>query len=152
MDGNGRVSRLLTVLLLYSCSYDIGKYVSIERQINEYKENYYEALKESCESWHDNQNNYEPFILFFLQILYKCYKELDDSFMDITLKKAKKNERIEFIINSAIAPISKAEIANKLLDVSIKTIELTLANLLKNNKIKKIGSYKNARYIKKVFK
>lgn len=148
MDGNGRVSRLLTVLLLYGSSYDIGKYVSIERQINEYKDNYYEALQESSKSWHDNQNNYEPFILFFLQILYKCYKELDDSFMNITLKKAKKNERIEFIINSAIVPISKAEIANKLPDVSIKTIELTLAKLLSNNKIKKIGSYKDARYIK----
>lgn len=147
MDGNGRVSRLLTVLLLYCSGYDIAKYVSIERKIEEYKTNYYEALKESSELWHDNQNNYEPFILFFLQILYKSYKELDDSFIDVSLKKAKKNERIEFIISSSVVPISKAEIANKLPDVSIKTIELTLANLLKDNKIKKIGSYKNARYI-----
>lgn len=147
MDGNGRVSRLLTILFLYCSGYDIAKYVSIERKIEEYKTNYYEALKESSELWHDNQNNYEPFILFFLQILYKSYKELDDSFMDVSLKKAKKNERIEFLISSTIVPISKTEIANKLPDVSIKTIELTLANLLKDNKIKKIGSYKNARYI-----
>ena len=150
MDGNGRVSRLLTVLLLYFSGYDISKYVSIEKQINEYKDNYYEALQESSKLWHNNKNNYEPFILFFLQILYKCYKELDDTFMNISLKKAKKNERIEFIINSTITPISKTEIANKLPDVSIKTIESTLANLLRNNKIKKIGSYKNARYIKNI--
>lgn len=149
MDGNGRVSRLLTVLLLYCSGYDIGKYVSIERQINEFKDNYYEALKESSELWHENKNNYEPFILFFLQILYRCYKELDDSFMNVSLKKAKKNERIESILNSTIVPISKKELANKLPDVSIKTIELTLSNLIKNNKIKKIGSYKDARYIKK---
>lgn len=150
MDGNGRISRLLTVLLLYCSGYDIGKYISIERQINEFKDNYYEALKESSELWHKNQNNYEPFVLFFLQILYKCYKELDDSFFDISLKKAKKSERIEFILDSTIVPITKKEIANKLPDVSIKTIELTLANLLKNKKIKKIGSYKDARYIKKM--
>lgn len=61
----------------------------------------------------------------------------------------RKTERIEYLLNSAIVPISKAEIANKLLDVSIKTIESTLANLLKNKKIKKIGSYIDAKYVKR---
>lgn len=146
-DGNGRISRLLTVLLLYQSGYDIGRYISIEKQIDKYKDNYYDALKESSKLWHENKNNYEPFILFFLQIIYRCYKDLDDSFMELSLKKAKKSERIEYILKESIVPISKLEISNKLPDVSIKTIESTLSKLLKEKKIKKIGSYKDARYI-----
>ena len=85
-DGNGRVSRLLTVLLLYIAGYDIVKYISYEGQVNKYKESYYAALEKSSISWHENENDYVPFIINFLQILYRCFKELDDSFMDISLK------------------------------------------------------------------
>ena len=89
LDGNGRVSRLLTVLLLYMSGYDIGRYISIEGQINKYKESYYDALEQSSEKWHENKNDYTPFMVNFMQILYRCYKELDESFMDITLKRQK---------------------------------------------------------------
>lgn len=149
LDGNGRVSRLLTVLLLYMSGYDIGRYISIEGQINRYKESYYDALKQSSEKWHENQNDYTPFIVNFMQILYRCYKELDESFMDITLKKAKKSERVEAVLLNAIVPISKSDILDKLPDVSIKTVELVLSNMLKEEKIVKIGSYRDARYMKK---
>lgn len=148
-DGNGRVSRLLTVLLLYIAGYDIVKYISYEGQINKYKESYYAALEKSSISWHENENDYVPFIINFLQILYRCFKELDDSFMDISLKKAKKSERVESILMSAIVPISKQDIMNKLPDISVKTVELVLGKMLKENRITKIGSYKDARYIRK---
>ena len=85
----------------------------------------------------------------FLQILYKCFKELDESFMDISLKKAKKSERVEAVLMGAVVPISKADIEGKLPDVSVKTIELVLNKMLKDEKIEKIGSYRNARYMKK---
>ncbi|SFP86826.1 Fic family protein [Butyrivibrio proteoclasticus] len=149
LDGNGRVSRLLTVLMLYIAGYDIGKYISVENQINEYKESYYAALEQSSDGWHDNKNDYTPFIVNFLQILYKCFKELDESFMDISLKKAKKSERVEAVLMGAVVPISKADIEGKLPDVSVKTIELVLNKMLKDEKIEKIGSYRNARYMKK---
>ena len=149
LDGNGRVSRLLTVLMLYIAGYDIGKYISVEKQINEYKESYYAALEQSSDGWHDNKNDYTPFIVNFLQILYKCFKELDESFMDISLKKAKKSERVEAVLMGAVVPISKADIEGKLPDVSVKTIELVLNKMLKDEKIEKIGSYRNARYMKK---
>ena len=149
LDGNGRVSRLLTVLMLYLAGYDIGKYISVENQINEYKESYYAALEQSSDGWHDNKNDYTPFIVNFLQILYKCFKELDESFMDISLKKAKKSERVEAVLMGAVVPISKADIEGKLPDVSVKTIELVLNKMLKDEKIEKIGSYRNARYMKK---
>lgn len=149
LDGNGRVSRLLTVLLLYMSGYDIGRYISIEGQINKYKESYYEALEHSSAKWHDNKNDYTPFMVNFMQILYRCYKELDESFMDITLKRAKKSERVESVLLNAIAPISKSDILDKVPDISVKTVELVLSKMIKEDKIVKIGSYRDARYMKK---
>ena len=149
LDGNGRVSRLLTVLLLYLAGYDIGRYISIEGQINKYKESYYNALEESSVGWHENNNDYTPFMVNFMQILYRCYKELDESFMDISLKKAKKSERVEAILLNAIVPVSKSDILDKVPDISVKTIELVLSKMLKEDKIIKIGSYRDARYMKK---
>ena len=69
--------------------------------------------------------------------------------MDISLKKAKKSERVEAVLMGAVVPISKADIEDKLPDVSVKTIELVLNRMLKDAKIEKIGSYRNARYMKK---
>ncbi len=147
-DGNGRVSRLLTVLLLYLSGYDIVRYISYEGQVNKYKESYYNALEQSSTGWHDNKNDYVPVIINFLQILYRCFKDLDEAFMDISLKKAKKSERVESILLGAIVPISKQDIAEKVPDISVKTIELVLGRMLKENKIKKIGTYKDARYMR----
>ena len=148
MDGNGRISRLLTVLLLYMSGYDIVRYVSFEGQINKYKNNYYEALKMSSLGWHENENDYIPFAVNFLQTLYRCFKDLDESFTEISLKKAKKSERVENVLMGAIVPVSKQDIMARLPDISIKTVELVLGRMLKEKKIIKIGSYKDARYIR----
>ena len=146
-DGNGRVSRLLTLLIMYKYGYDIGKYISIEAKINEYKNEYYDALQQSSIGWHENRNNYEPFIVFMFQIIYSCYKHLNENFMGIVSKKVSKSQRIEYLINNSLVPISKRQISERLPDISLKTIELELSKLLKENKIKKIGTFKNARYI-----
>ena len=150
IGGNGRISRLLTVLLLYSFGYDIVRYISYEGQVNKYKESYYEALKISSEGWHENESDYVPFIINFLQILYKCFKELDNSFTEISLKKAKKSERVECVLLSAMTPLSKQEILEKVPDISVKTVELVLSKMLKDNKITKIGTFKDARYMRKI--
>ena len=150
IDGNGRISRLLTVLLLYSFDYDIVRYISYEGQVNKYKDSYYEALKISSEGWHENENDYVPFIINFLQILYKCFKELDNSFTEISLKKAKKSERVEYVLLAAMTPISKQEIIEKVPDISVKTVELVLSRMLKDEKITKIGTFKDARYMRKM--
>jgi Fic family protein len=145
-DGNGRISRLITVLLLYMNNYDIVRYISFEGQINKYKESYYDALKQSSYNWHDNENDYIPFIINFMQILYRCFKDLDEHFMDISLKKAKKAERVEAVLMSTIVPVSKSDILEKLPDVSVKTVELVLNRMVKDKRIVKIGSYRDARY------
>ena len=65
-DGNGRISRLLSLLLLYKNGFDVFKYVSFEEQINDAKESYYDALYESSQGWHENKNSYIPFMEYFL--------------------------------------------------------------------------------------
>jgi len=148
-DGNGRVSRLLTLLLLYKEGYDIGKYISFENQINKYRGNYYDVLERSQNQWHESKNTYYPFIEFTFQILYQCYKEINKRFIKTKSGKNKKSERIEAVILDSIVPISKADIQEFLPDVSTTTIEAVLAKLLRDNKIFKIGTYKNARYLRK---
>ena len=135
-------------MLLYLSGYDIVRYISYEGQINKYKESYYKALQTSSESWHENGNDYVPFIINFLQILYRCFKDLDESFTGISLKKAKKSERVESILMGAIVPVSKQDILAKVPDISVKTIELVLNKMMKEQKIKKIGTFKDARYMR----
>ena len=102
----------------------------------------------SSDEWHENNNDYVPFIVNFLQILYRCFKDLDESFTDISLKKAKKSERVEAILMGAIVPVSKQDIIAKVPDISTKTVELVLSKMMKENKIKKIGTFRNARYMR----
>ncbi|MBQ8823332.1 MAG: Fic family protein [Lachnospiraceae bacterium] len=146
-DGNGRVSRLLSLLLLYKNDYDICKYVSFEEQINHTKDSYYYALYESSQGWHENQNSYVPFMENFLMTLYKCYKELDQRFSTINGKRLKKSERIEQTVLNSILPISKSEVCEFLPDVSATTVEAVLGKMVKEGTVKKLGQARNTKYV-----
>lgn len=147
-DGNGRMSRLLSLLLLYKNSYDVGKYVSFEEQIHKYKAYYYEALRESSIGWHENQNSYIPVIKNFLSTLYMCYKELDKRFAVIHGRKITKTARIEATVLNSLVPISKADICSILPGVSPSTVETVLSRMGKEEQIKKIGQSRSTRYVK----
>ena len=147
-DGNGRMSRLLSLLLLYKNGYDVGKYVSFEEQINKHKAVYYEALRRSSAGWHTNGNSYFPFMENFLSTLYLCYKELDTRFAVVRGKKLTKKARIEATVLNSLAPLSKAEICKLLPDVSPTTVEAALGDMVKEGIIKRIGAGRASRYIK----
>lgn len=147
-DGNGRMSRLLSLLLLYKSGFDVGKYISFEEQINNSKGYYYEALKQSSNSWNINENTYIPFIQNFLSTLYMCYKELDKRFNVVNSNKITKKARIEQTVLNSLTPISKREICNILPDVSPTTVEAVLGTMIKEGKIQIIGKGKNTKYIK----
>jgi Fic family protein len=147
-DGNGRISRLLSLLLLYKNDFDAGKYISFEEQINRRKGNYYEALRLSSTGWHDSQSDYAPFIMEFLITLYMCYKELDKRFAVIGSKKVTKQARIEATVLNSLTPVSKAEIGKILPDVSATTIEAVLGKMIKAGQIRKIGAGRNTKYIR----
>lgn len=147
-DGNGRMSRLLSLLLLYKNGYDAGKYVSFEEQINNYKAYYYETLRQSSEGWTQNENSYFPFIENFLSTLYMCYKELDKRFAVVHGKRITKKARVEATVLNSLTPISKADICQILPDVSPTTVEAVLGAMVKSGSVKRLGQGRNTRYIK----
>lgn len=147
-DGNGRMSRLLSLLLLYKSGYDAGKYISFEEQINNYKRYYYDSLKRSSDGWDSNENSYFPFMENFLATLYACYRELDKRFAVVNRKKVTKKSRIEATVMNSLTPLSKSEICKILPDVSPTTVEAVLGAMVKEKKIIRIGSARAARYIK----
>lgn len=149
-DGNGRISRLLSLLLLYKNGFDVGKYISYEEQINKYKDLYYDALQRSSTGWDINQNDYFPFIQNFLSMLYMCYKELDKRFAIVGGKKANKTERIEVTLLDSLTALSKSEICAIHPDISPTTVEAVLGRMVKEGKIRKIGAGKSTKYIKVV--
>lgn len=148
-DGNGRISRLLSLLLLYKNGFDAGKYVSFEEQINNMKGYYYDSLEKSSQNWENNSNDYIPFMENFLSTLYMCYKELDKRFNVVNSNKITKTSRIEATVFNSIVPISKAEICQILPDVSPTTVEAVLGKMVKEGKIVRIGTARSSKYIKK---
>ena len=100
-DGNGRMSRLISLLLLYKNEYSVGKYVSFEGKINLNKGLYYESLRLSSIEWHENNNNYYPFIDDFLRNLLTCYRELYKRFE--LIKSQKDNKKTREKINKYLA-------------------------------------------------
>lgn len=147
-DGNGRISRLLSLLLLYKNGFDAGKYISFEKQINKYKDLYYEALKQSSIGWETNNNDYFPFMQNFLSTLYMCYKELDKRFAVVKGKKVTKTARIEATVLGSLIPISKAEICAIHPDISPSTVEAVIGKMVKSGQIKRIGASRGSRYIR----
>lgn len=147
-DGNGRISRLLSLLLLYRNGFDAGKYISFEEQINFRKGNYYAALKRSSDGWHDNQSDYSAFIMEFLTTLYLCYKELDKRFAVVGSRKVTKQARVEATVLNSLTPVSKADIGKILPDVSATTIEAVLGQMVRDGQIRKIGSGRGTRYVR----
>lgn len=144
-DGNGRMSRLLTLLLLYKANYMVGKYISIEKIIEETKDSYYDTLEKSSLNWHNNENDYSYFVEYYLGIILNAYKEFDSRINIVENKKITAYKRIIDIFKDNIIPIDKAFITNKCPDLSETTIERTLNKLLKEDKIVKIsgGRYTN---------
>ncbi len=147
-DGNGRISRLLTLLLLYKNGFDVGKYISFEEQINNNKGNYYEALRLSSIGWNENSQDYVPFIEDFVTTLYLCYKELDKRFSIVNSNKITKKARIEATVLNSLTPISKIEICKILPDVSATTVEAVLGTMVKEGTVIMIGSGRNTKYMK----
>ena len=146
-DGNGRMSRLLTLLLLYKSGYIVGKYISIEKLIEKSKETYYEQLQASSYEWHDNKNDYEPFVEYYLGVVIAAYKEFSGRVQTLIESGMSKPERIREVIRKHIGKITKSQIMEKCPDISDTTVQRTLAELLKNNEIIKLSGGRYTSYI-----
>lgn len=145
-DGNGRMSRLLTLLLLYRSGYIVGKYISIEKMIEASKETYYEVLHESSVNWHEEKNDYLPFVRYLLGVILAAYREFSSRVQTLAGKDISKPDRITKIIESTLGKITKTEILEKCPDISQITVQRTLADLVKQGKIIKIGGGRYTAY------
>ena len=144
-DGNGRMSRLLTLLLLYRAGYHVGKYISIEKQIERTKETYYEVLQESSFHWHEGENDYIPFVTYQLGVILAAYRELSDR-VRVVADNTRKPNRVRDMIKGHFGKITKAEIMAQCPDVSQTTIQRTLNELIKSGEIIKIGGGRYTSY------
>ncbi len=147
-DGNGRMSRLLTLLLLYKSGYFVGRYISLEMLIEESKESYYEALHRSSEHWHSGNNNSLVFLRYMLGIILKAYEACDNRFKLIGDKKLSSPDRVLHVINKSLEALSKRDLMILCPDISQRTIERALKELQNSNTIKAIGNGRSTKYIK----
>lgn len=146
-DGNGRMSRLLTLLLLYRAGYIVGKYISIEKLIEESKETYYEALQQSSQKWHEEANDYAPFVRYTLGVVAAAYRDFSTRVQALAASDMSKPDRIREIIKGTLGKITKAEIIEQCPDISQVTVQRTLADLQKSGEILKLGGGRYTSYI-----
>jgi Fic family protein len=147
-DGNGRMSRLLTLLLLCRGGYIVGKYISIEMIIEKTKETYYDVLADSSQNWRGHNNSYLPFTKYFLEICLSAYKEFESRVEHLQTRKLPKPDRIKKLFDNTLQKLSKKDIQAKCPDISLSTIETTLLALVKDEYIIKINAGKNTSYIR----
>lgn len=146
-DGNGRMSRLLTLLLLYRSGYIVGKYISIEKVIEQSKETYYETLQQSSAGWHENKNDYAPFVRYLLGAIVAAYRDFSSRVQFLVTSGMSKPERIRELIKETLGKITKAEIMEKCPDISQVTVQRTLIELQKNHEIIKLGGGRYTAYV-----
>ena len=147
-DGNGRMSRLLTLLLLYKAGYIVGKYISFEMLIENTKETYYEALQASSFGWHEGENSYDPFVTYYLGIMLKACQEFESRVAHLKDRHLSKPERITSIFDNRVGTMTKKEIMELCPDISKVTIERTLTDLVKSGHIIKVGAGPSTCYVR----
>lgn len=145
-DGNGRMSRLLTLLLLNRSGFTVGKYISIEKIIENTKDSYYFALRQSSENWQDGTNDYMPFAKYMLGVIFAAYRDLSDRIKLLCDKDVSKPDMIENYIQNKLGKVTKTEIMKEFPDISQVTVQRTLADLLSQNKIIKLGGGRYTSY------
>jgi Fic family protein len=146
-DGNGRMSRLLTLLLLYRSGYIVGKYISIEKLIASSKENYYDALQDSSRGWHKGRNNYMPFVRYMLGVVIAAYRDFASRVEILASSDLSKPDKVREIMKTTTKKITKVEIMKQLPNVSQVTVERALKEMIIKKEIIKIGGGRYTYYI-----
>jgi len=144
-DGNGRMSRLLTLLLMYRSGYDVGKYISIEKEVERTKETYYEALAASSAGWQDGKNDYVPFVTYMLGVVTACYKELDGRFA-VVAAPAGNEESVRGFFARLVGTATKREIMDANPGMSQRTLERILSKLQDEGVVEKVGAARATAY------
>ncbi len=144
-DGNGRMSRLLTTLLLYRNGFYVGKYISLEAKIAKNKDLYYDALRQSQDGWHEGTEDVVPFIKYLLGIILAAYKDFADRFALVETKLSA-IETVRRATMSKIGRFTKQDIRELCPSISISSIEGALRKLVTSGELKKEGAGRNTCY------
>lgn len=145
IDGNGRMSRLLTTLLLYRSGYEIGKYISVEAKIAKNKEAYYDALELSQNGWHEEADDPTAFIKYLLGTIIAAYRDFSDR---MSMIASSSFDTVCNAVNSRIGKFTKREILELCPSVSASTVERHLKKLCADGKISKNGGGRSTFYVR----
>lgn len=146
-DGNGRMSRLLTLLLLYRNEYLVGKYISIEQAIERSKETYYEALQASSLGWSEGDNDYAPFVRYLLGVIISCYKTLSER-VEMMSRPQTNEDTVRLYFDALLGSATKREIMDANPSISQRTLERILQKLQEEGVIRKIGAARTTAYVR----
>jgi Fic family protein len=149
-DGNGRVSRLLFLLACYHCGLEVGRYISLERLIEQNKERYYEVLEQSSQRWHEGQHDPWPTINFLLFILTQARKEFEQRVGQLKSPRGEKTEAVLAAIGRQISTFRVADLQAECPGVGLDLIRRILARLQKEDKVRALGTGRSARWEKLV--
>lgn len=144
-DGNGRMSRLLTTLLLYRSGFYVGKYISLEAKIAKHKDLYYDALSASQNGWHEGSDDPVPFIKYLLGTILAAYRDFEDRFALVEIKRSAL-DMVRLATQYKIGRFTKQDIRELCPSISISSIEGALRKMVDNGEIKREGSGKNTFY------
>ncbi len=149
-DGNGRMSRLLTLLLLYKNGYNVGKYISIERQIEKTKDRYYDVLEEADAGWHEANNDLGPFIRYMLQVILSCYTEFEErvDLMSGTGKGSRAYDIVKKYTEDKIGKFTGADVVAHCPGIGRSSALAALKRLTEEGKIIRNGSGRNTFYVR----
>jgi Fic family protein len=143
-DQNGRVGRLLTLYLLYNAGYEVCRYISLERIVEESKTSYYEALHASSKKWHEGEHDLTPWWNYFIGMLIAAYKEFEERVGTITKVKGAKREMVENVILGQLHRFCLSDIQRSCPGVSYPTLKRAFSDLTKKNKIRCLGKGRDA--------
>ena len=146
-DGNGRMSRLLTTLLLYRNGFYVGRYISLEGKIAKNKDLYYDALSRSQDGWHEGTEDIIPFIKYILGIILAAYKDFEDR-MDLIGVKLSALEMVRRASKNKIGRFNKQDIRELCPNLSDSSIEGALRKMLSSGELKREGKGKNTCYFR----
>jgi Fic family protein len=146
MDGNGRIGRLLTLLLLYHSGYEVGRYISLERIVEESKETYYESLHKSSQGWHEGRHDLRPWWEYFLGMLTAAYNEFESRVGTITSARGAKRELVANAVQHLSTRFKFADLQRACPGVSYPTLRRALADLRKGKKLRCLGRGRDAQW------
>lgn len=150
-DGNGRMSRLLTLLLLYRSGYMVGQYISIEKTIADTKEVYYEVLAQADRGWHTEENDPKPFIKYMLGVILACYRDFEDR-MTMTEKAGPRSTSYDVVKEYAmhhIGTFTKQDALTGCPSLGSSSVEAALKKLVQDGTLARLGSGRNTHYVRK---